>query len=181
MADVTTLLREIRVGTRGASDRLLSLVYDELNRLAANQVANEQLERTLSASALVHEAYLRLVGDDGQLVFENRRHFFGAAAKAMRRILVDAARHRGRAKRGGDLRRAELHDVPELEADSQLLALDEALIHLATHDSLAAEVVELHHFAGLAHDQVAELLGLTTYQARQKWTFARAWLRDAVI
>jgi RNA polymerase sigma factor (TIGR02999 family) len=180
MADVTTILQEVRAGELGATERLLSLVYDELNRMAGGAMANEAAGRTLSATALVHEAYLRLVSSDGQLSFENRRHFFGAAAKAMRRILIEAARRRGRSKRGGDLRREELPDVAAEQGDARLLALDEALADLARHDAKVAEVVELHHFAGLSHEQVAELLGLSVYQVRQKWTFARAWLHNAL-
>ena len=181
MSDVTKVLQAIREGESGAEQRLLPLVYAELNRMAAGAMLGERPERTLSPTALVHEAYLRLIGTEGKLSFENRRHFYGAAGRAMRRILVDAARHRSRAKRGGGERRqVPLADLAAKESDTQLLALHEALTELASQDALAAEVVELHHFAGLAHEKVAELLGTSLYEVRQKWTFARAWLRDAV-
>jgi RNA polymerase sigma factor (TIGR02999 family) len=180
MSDVTKLLGAIQDGDTAAAGRLFPLIYEELNRLASFQMSGEHADRTLTATALVHEAYLRLVDGDGQLSFENRRHFFGAAARAMRQVLVDAARRRGRVKRGGDQRRVELPEVAAIEADDEILALDEALAQLAIHDPQTAQVVELHHFAGLPHEQVADLLGKSVYEVRQKWTFARAWLRDAM-
>ncbi len=190
MPEATQLLAAIAAGDARAAPELLRLVYAELHRLAAAHMAREAPQATLSPTVLVHEAYLRLVDPAGQLAFENRRHFFGAAAQAMRRILVDAARHRRRQKRGGAAQRVELvdvaqpdvaqPDVPQLDNDEQLLALDEALQRLARIDPAAAEVVELHHFAGLSHEQTAETLSATVYHVRQKWTFARAWLRDAL-
>jgi RNA polymerase sigma factor (TIGR02999 family) len=176
MPDVTRLLQSISAGEADAANRLLSFVYDELNRLAARELGGENPALSLCPTDLVHEAYLRLVGADGQLSFENRRHFFGAAARAIRQILIDAARRRGRVKRGGDRTRQELTDVTALEPDERLPALDEALSVLAVQDAVAAEVVNLHHFAGLSYDQTAELLGKSIYEIRQKWTFARAWL-----
>ena len=170
MGDITQLLDAVRSGDAAAADRLLQRVYNELNKLAAAAMKHETAQ-TLSPSGLVHEAYLRLADPEGILPFENRRHFFGAAALAMRRILVDAARSRARNKRRGAQQRIELPDLPADQPDSQLLALD---------DPPLAEIVNLHHFAGLSHENVADILGLTVYEVRAKWTFARAWLRDAI-
>jgi RNA polymerase sigma factor (TIGR02999 family) len=177
MSEVTRILSAIEAGDPRAAAQLLPLVYDELRRLAAGQMAAEKPGQTLDATALVHEAYLRLIGDQQ---FDNRRHFFAAAAEAMRRILVEAARRKGRRKHGGALRRVELHDQPAPAADENLVALDEALTRLATEDPVAAKVVELRRFAGLGHEAAAEVLGVTVYVARQKWAYARAWLRDAL-
>jgi len=174
---VTQLLNAIDQGDSASAGRLAGLVYDELRRLAAAQLAREAPGQSLDATALVHEAYLRLVG--GQ-PFANRRHFFAAAAEAMRRILIDRARARKSLKRGGDGQRLPLDDIAGPDADDRLLALDEALSQLAADDPLAARVVELHHFAGLSHEQVAAALELSVYQVRQKWTFARAWLKTAL-
>jgi RNA polymerase sigma factor (TIGR02999 family) len=153
---------------------LLPQVYTELRRLAAAKMANEPEGHTLDATALVHEAYLRLGGDRS---FESRSHFLRAAAQAMRRILVDHARARRAEKRGGDRQRVSAGDVEAPQPAADLLDLDEALNRLATEDAKAAQVVELHHFAGLPHDEVAQTLGITVYLARQKWDFARAWLK----
>lgn len=185
MSETTQLLAAIAAGNADAPSQLLQLVYAELHSLAAGHMARETPSATLSPTALVHEAYLRLIDPAGQLTFENRRHFFGAAAQAMRRILVDAARTRGRQKRGGGAQRVELVDVAEPDVaagdnDADVLALDEALERLSRIDPAAVEVVELHHFAGLSHEQTAAALGATVYNVRQKWTFARAWLRDAL-
>ncbi len=181
MTEVTRVLEAIEQGDPRAADRLLPLVYDELRRLAAQRLAHEKPGQTLDATALVHEAYLRLVGarrvSDG---WDNRGHFFAAAAESMRRILVERARRKSRLKRGGSRQRIELTDAAAPFADERLLALDEALTRLAAEGPVAARVVELRHFAGLGHEQVAAALGLTVYQARQKWTYARAWLRDAL-
>src|SRR5262249_18211381 len=130
--------------------------------------------------ALVHEAYLRLVGPADAALWDGRGHFFAAAAEAMRRILVEAARRKRRHKHGGGRRRGDLPDVPAADPDNRLLALDEALTRLAAEDPVAARVVELRQFAGLGHAQVAAALGMTAYAARQKWAYARAWLRDAL-
>ncbi len=153
---------------------LLPDVYAELRRLAAARMANEPDGHTLDATALVHEAYLRLGGDRS---FESRSHFLRAAAQAMRRILVDHARARRAEKRGGDRKRVCADDVEAPERAADLLDLDEALNRLAGEDALAAQVVELHHFAGLPHEEVGQTLGITVYLARQKWNFARAWLK----
>jgi RNA polymerase sigma factor (TIGR02999 family) len=180
MSDITRLLNAVGAGDSRAAGELLPLVYAELRRLAAAQMAREKPGHTLDATALVHEAYLRLAGPDGAAHFANRRHFFAAAAEAMRRVLVENARRKRRRKRGGDLRRVELPDVPAAREPEYLLALDEALTRLAAEDALAARVVDLRYFAGLGHEGIAETLGITVYQARQKWTYARAWLKDAL-
>jgi RNA polymerase sigma factor (TIGR02999 family) len=176
MSDVTRLLLAVNDGDPDAAQQVWSIVYDELNQLAARHLAAENPGRSLGATDLVHEAYLRLVGSDGQLSYENRRHFFGAAARAIRHILIDAGRRRGRAKHGGDRARVEMSDVAAIEVDDRLPALDEALNELAVRDPAAAEVVNLHHFAGLTCEQTAQLMGTSVYEVRQKWTFARAWL-----
>jgi RNA polymerase sigma factor (TIGR02999 family) len=177
MAEITRLLDAAATGDRRAAGELLPLVYDELRTLAAARMAQERAGQTLDGTALVHEAYLRLIGDQA---FANRGHFFAAAAEAMRRILVDAARRKRREKHGGQHERVELPDVPARDPDERLLALDEALTRLAKEDELAARVVEMRYFAGLGHEGVAESLGITVYLARQKWTYARAWLREAM-
>jgi RNA polymerase sigma factor (TIGR02999 family) len=180
MNDVLHLMHAIEQGDPTAASQLLPLVYDELRRLAAHKLAREQPGQTLQATALVHEAYLRLVGDKGEAHWDGRGHFFAAAAEAMRRILVEAARRKGRNKHGGARQRVELADPQAPEPEERLLALDEALTRLAAEDSVAAKVVELRHFTGAGHEAVSEALGITVYQARQKWTYARAWLSDAL-
>jgi RNA polymerase sigma factor (TIGR02999 family) len=180
MNDLSRTLAALEQGDPHAAERLLPLVYDELRQLAAQRLAQEAPGQTLQPTALVHEAYLRLVGSQPEQPWNGRGHFFAAAAQAMRRILVEAARRKKRQKRGGQLQRAELSDAPAPLPDERLLALDEALARLAEEDPLAARVVELHHFAGLGHEEVAAALHLTVYQARQKWTYARAWLSDAL-
>jgi RNA polymerase sigma factor (TIGR02999 family) len=180
MSEVTRILSAIENGDPGAGSQLLPLVYDELRKLASQRLALEKAGHTLQATALVHEAYLRLVDVERAQHWRSRGHFFGAAAEAMRRILVEAARRKKRQKRGGNLRRAELVDAPAPTPDDRLLALDEALSRLAAEDALAARVVELRQFAGLGHEQVAAALDITVYRARQKWTYARAWLSDVL-
>ena len=177
MNEVTRILNAIDAGDPHAAAQLLPLVYDELRKLAAGHMANESPGHTLDATALVHEAYLRLLGEQQ---FENRRHFFAAAGEAMRRVLVDNARRKLSAKRGGSAQRVPLSELAAADAEDRLLALDEALTNLADDDPLAARVVELHHFAGLPHDQVAAALGTTVYEVRLKWTYARAWLKAAL-
>jgi RNA polymerase sigma factor (TIGR02999 family) len=177
--EVTRVLDDIARGDPDAASRLLPLLYDELRKLAADRLARERPGHTLQPTALVHEAYIRLVGPDGEGRFANRMHFFAAAAEAMRRILVESARRKNRLRHGG-LRRVDLTDQPSPTPDDELIALDEALAALAREDPIAARVVELRHFAGLSHQQTADLLGLSIYQVRQKWTFARAWLRVAL-
>ena len=177
MPEVTHLLDAAAGGDRRAAADLLPLVYDELRKLAAGHMGDESPAHTLQPTALVHEAYLRLAGDQA---FDHRGHFFAAAAEAMRRILIDHARRRNRVKRGGGRARAELEDAAAPDPDDRLIALHEALTRLAAEDPLAARVVELRQFAGLGHEQIAATLGTTVYVARQKWTYARAWLRDAL-
>ncbi|QDU21948.1 ECF-type sigma factor [Urbifossiella limnaea] len=182
MSDVTRLLDAAAAGDRRAAGDLLPLVYDELRKLAAARMAAESPDHTLQPTALVHEAYLRLVGPADALRWDNRGHFFAAAAEAMRRILVEAARRKGAEKHGGDRRRVELTDVPaapEVDGD-RLLALDAALTRLAAEDPVAARVVELRHFAGVSVEDAAAALGLSRATAYRHWTYARAWLKDAV-
>jgi RNA polymerase sigma factor (TIGR02999 family) len=182
MKDVTRILSAIEQGEPRVAEQLLPLVYEELRKLAARKLAQEKPGQTLQATALVHEAYLRLVGGDPDRPWDGRGHFFAAAAEAMRRILVEAARRKARQRRGGGLRRADLadHPSPDPDPDHDLLALDEALKRLAEEDPLSARVVELRRFAGLGHEDVAAALGISVFLARQKWTYARAWLRDAL-
>lgn len=178
---LTELLNAASRNEPGAVDRLVPLLYDELRHLAAAQMAREKPGQTFDATGLVHEAYLRLFDTPHGHAFDNRRHFFAAAAQAMRHILVDNARRKQSLKRGGAARRvAESPELAGPDADARLLALDEALTRLAVENPLAARVVELHQFAGLGHDRVAETLGLTVYRAREKWNYARAWLKAAV-
>lgn len=178
--EVTQIIQQIEAGDPVAVRDLLPMVYQELRRLAAAQLAREQPGLTLQPTALVHEAYLRLMGDNGSVSFANRRHFFGAAAEAMRRILVDNARRRGRVKHGGQMGRVELNDPEDREMNEELLALDKALPKLAEEDPMAAEVVRLKYFAGLSREMIAATLGQTVHQVRQKWEYARAWLRLAL-
>jgi RNA polymerase sigma factor (TIGR02999 family) len=182
MSEVTRVLQAIEQGDPDAAGQLLPLVYDELRRLAAQRLAQEKPGQTLQATALVHEAYLRLVGDGDAPRWDSRGHFFAAAAEAMRRILVEAARRKKRLRHGGGRQRVELaeHDRAALGPDPDLLALDEALTKLAEEDPVAARVVELRFFAGLTGEQAARALGLTAYAARRKWAYARAWLQVAL-
>lgn len=180
MSDVTQILQQIEGGDPSAAEKLLPLVYEELRKLAAARMAAESADHTLQATALVHEAYLRLV--DGQQIqlWNSRGHFFGAAAEAMRRILVESARHKRRLKAAGNGRRLPLENVPisDSVSNDRLLEIDDALSVLAGEDPQAAKVVELRYFAGLGHEEIAAVLGVTVYEARQKWTYARAWLRE---
>jgi RNA polymerase sigma factor (TIGR02999 family) len=180
MSDLTQILSAIEEGDPHAAEQLLPLVYDELRRLAAQRLAQEKPGQTLQATALVHEAYLRLVDVEKAQQWNSRGHFFAAAAEAMRRILVESARGKQRLKHGGGRRRVELADAAAPPPEEDVLALDEALQGLAAEDPVAARVVELRHFAGLGHDDIAGVLGITVYLARQKWTYARAWLRNAL-
>ncbi len=185
MNEVTRLLACIERGEPHAAEELLPLVYDELRRLAAHQLAHERPGQTLQATALVHEAWLRLAGSEQgaeEPKWEGRRHFFGAAAEAMRRILVDNARRKKRLKHGGGLERVDLATVELAEPlpSDDLLALDDALTQLAALDASAAELVKLRFFAGLTHAQAAEHLGLSRSTADRTWLFARAWLYSRV-
>jgi RNA polymerase sigma factor (TIGR02999 family) len=179
MNDVTRILSAIEQGDRQAPDQLLPLVYDELRKLADARMAAEKSGHTLNATALVHEAYLRLVGDQH---FDDRGHFFAAAAEAMRRILVNHARDRKRPKRAGGRRRLELLDqVGSLAEDSDLvLSLDELLTRLGEEDAAAAHVAQLHLFGGLSVEEAGAALGLSRAMAYRNWKYARAWLRDAL-
>ena len=178
MNDVTRILSAIEQGDSQASEQLLPLVYDELRRLAARKLASERPGQTLQATALVHEAYLRLIGGDQPRDWGGRGHFFAAAAEAMRRILVDSARRKARLKRGGGGRRLEVQDdLPAPAAPVEdILAVDEALDHLAVRDAGAAELVKLHYFAGFTLEEVADILGISPRSAYRSWAFARAWL-----
>jgi RNA polymerase sigma factor (TIGR02999 family) len=180
MSSVTHILSAIEQGDQHAAEQLLPLVYNELRMLAAAKLAQEKSGQTLQATALVHDAYIRLVDVDKSQHWNSRGHFFAAAAEAMRRILVENARRKRRHKRGGDLKRVDLADAPAPSADDRIIALDEALTNLAHEDPVAARVVELRHFAGLGHEEVALALQITVYQARQKWTYAQAWLSNAL-
>jgi RNA polymerase sigma factor (TIGR02999 family) len=177
MTDVTRILAAIDKGDPQAAAQLLPLVYDELRKLAAQRLAQEKSGQTLQATALVHEAYMRLVGDQQ---FANRRHFFAAAAEAMRRILVENTRRKKSLKHGGAMARQEMDpsDVAAPESDPDLLALDEALSKFAVVDPQAAELVQLRYFAGLTIKQAADVLGVSPRTADFLWSYARAWLRS---
>jgi RNA polymerase sigma factor (TIGR02999 family) len=178
MTEVTQLLHALDRGEPHAAAQLLPLVYDELRRLAAERLAHEQPGQTLQATALVHEAYLRLVGTPGGDEWDSRGHFFAAAAEAMRRILVEAARRKRRAKHGGDWTRIRLEAVQPAAPDPRddLVALDAALTKLAAEDPQAAKLVELRHFAGLSVVEAAQALGIAPRTADRVWAYARAWL-----
>lgn len=180
MTDVTRILSEIESGDPTAADKLLPLVYDELRKLAAVKLRHESPGQTLQATALVHEAYLRLVGPDNAQRWDGQGHFFAAAAEAMRRILVERARQRQSLKRGGEWERVELADnepaILPLSCDD-ILGLDEALQKLARKDARKAELVKLRFFGGLTTAQAARALGVSTSTAENDWTYARAWLR----
>lgn len=177
MSEVTRLLEAIQDGEAAAADQLLGLVYDELRQLATAKMANERSGHTLQPTALVHEAWLRLGGHE-RLKFENRAHFFAAAAEAMRRILVESARRRNRSKRGGQWERVNLDEVelPLPMPDDELLLLDEVLDRLTTVDACAAKVVKLRFFVGLTQEQIAQELDLSASTVERRWVFGRAWL-----
>jgi RNA polymerase sigma factor (TIGR02999 family) len=182
MADVTQILSAIEQGDPHAAEQLLPLVYDELRQLAAQKLAQEQPGQTLQATALVHEAYLRLVDVEKAQNWNSRGHFFAAAAESMRRILVEQARRKRRAKHGGDRRRVVLEEalsIAEAPADD-LVALDEALKRFEAVDPVAAQVVKLRYFAGLPMPQVAKTLCLSLRTAERNWTYAKTWLHRAL-
>jgi RNA polymerase sigma factor (TIGR02999 family) len=179
MPDVTQQLDSVHPdGQRPTSEELLPLVYDELRKLAAARLAQENPGQTLQATALVHEAYLRLGGGQANSTWQSRAHFFGAAAEAMRRILIDAARRKGRQKRGGDQHRIDFRLVePAVEdANFDLLALNDALSEFSERDPVKAELVKLRYFAGLTLDEAAATLEISTATADRYWKYARAWL-----
>jgi RNA polymerase sigma factor (TIGR02999 family) len=182
MSEVTRILSAIEQGDPSAAEQLLPLVYDELRKLAAQRLAQEKSGQTLQATALVHEAYLRLVDVKEAQRWNSSGHFFSAAAEAMRRILIENARRRSRAKHGGGRERIEL-DPAAIAApgiDEGLIALDGALDRLAKEDPLAADLVKLRYFAGLTIPQAAEMLGVSARKADFLWSFARAWLRREI-
>lgn len=179
MTDVTRILDQIQQGDPAAAEQLLPLVYNELRKLAAQKLSQEKAGQTLQATALVHEAYLRLVGDGVEHYWNSRGHFFAAAAEAMRRILIEQVRHKRSAKGGGQFQRVELHEEQLAAAgpNVDLLALDEALDKLAVHDPHKAELVKLRFFAGLTIEQAAAALGIAESTADAHWAYAKAWLR----
>jgi RNA polymerase sigma factor (TIGR02999 family) len=181
MTDLTLLLSQIESGDSVAAEQLLPLVYGELRKLASIRLAQERPGQTLQATALVHEAYLRLIGPS-QKGFDGRGHFFASAAEAMRRILVEKSRQRGRIKRGGDWKRIELDQVDmavEVSGD-EILAVDEALTRLEAEDPLAAQLVKLRFFAGFSLTEAAAVLGISRTSAYEQWAYARAWLRCSI-
>jgi RNA polymerase sigma factor (TIGR02999 family) len=187
MADVTKILQDIEQGDPHAAEQLLPLVYDELRKLAAQRLAQEKPGQTLQATALVHEAYLRLVGrareqPSQEQRWDSRGHFFAAAAEAMRRILINQARDKQRVKRGGGRRRVDLARLAVVDDASpdELLALDDALEQLAQENQACAELVKLRFFTGLTQEQAAACLGISRRTANRYWAFARVWLYDAL-
>ena len=180
MNDITCLLDALEPGDQAAAAQLLPLVYDDLRRLAARHLAHEAPGQTLEPTALVHEAYLRLVGDTPDWHWDGRAHFFAAAAEAMRRILVEHARSKRRLKHGGGRTRLPLEEAELLAPEPQedVVALDEALTELAATDQAAASLVQLRYFGGLSIPDAAQVLGISPRTAKRLWTFARAWLRE---
>jgi RNA polymerase sigma factor (TIGR02999 family) len=182
MSDVTRILSQIEQGDSQAAEKLLPLVYEELRKLAAVKLASEHSGQTLQATALVHEAYLRLVGNGNDAPWQGRGHFFGAAAEAMRRILVERFRRKRAARHGGNRQQVPLDEaelaVPALDYD--LLAVDEALDRLAVADSAVAELVKLRYFAGMTIQEAAKVLGVSSRTANDYWTYAKAWLIRAI-
>ena len=182
MSEVTLILNRAGKGDRAAAAELLPLVYDELRKLAAHKMAHEAAGQTLQPTALVHEAWLRLVGNDNP-EFEGRAHFFAASAEAMRRILIERARSKARLKRGGDLQRIDWEnlDVAVATDDDTLLAINDALDKLATVDATGAELIKLRFFAGMSNVEAARALGLAERTAKRTWAYARAWLHEEML
>ncbi len=183
MSDVTRILSAIERGEQQAAEELFPIVYNELRRLAAQKLSHEKPGQTLQATALVHEAYLRLLGPaETEQPWNSRGHFFAAAAEAMRRILIESARRKGRKKHGGDLQRVELgeSDLATTTSAENLLSIDEALEAIAQEDPQAAELVKLRFFAGFSITEAAEVLGVSRTTAYEQWAYARAWLRCEV-
>jgi RNA polymerase sigma factor (TIGR02999 family) len=184
MTEFTRILSAIQQGDPHAAEQLLPLVYDELRQLAARRLAQEKPGQTLQATALVHEAYVRLVGGgEAEQRWDSRGHFFAAAAEAMRRILIDRAREKRADKRGGNRKRLDIDaiDLATTAAPDQLLALDEALAKLARGDAAAARLVELRYFAGMTVDEAGKALGMSTATAYRHWNYARAWLHSELL
>jgi RNA polymerase sigma factor (TIGR02999 family) len=178
MSDVTHILSAIEQGDPRAAEQLLPLVYEELRQLAAQRLAQERPGQTLQATALVHEAYLRLVDTDKAQQWNSRGHFFAAAAEAMRRILVEQARHKHRHRHGGGRRRVSLGDLPAVERTAEdVLVVDEALTRLAAEDPAAAELVKLRFYGGFSVEEAADALAISRAQGYRHWNYARAWLR----
>jgi RNA polymerase sigma factor (TIGR02999 family) len=182
MNDVTRILSAIEQGDPRAAEQLLPLVYDELRRLAAQKLVSEKSGQTLQATALVHEAYLRLVGDDAKQHWDGRGHFFAAAAEAMRRILVDNARRKLSIKHGGQLERVDIEvaNLPTRMAPDELVALNEALDNLEKQDPVKAKLVTLRYFGGMTIEQASEVLGISRVTAHRYWTYARAFLHQQI-
>ena len=181
MSDVTRILSQIESGDPSAAQDLLPLIYDELRSLAAAKMADESPDNTLQATALVHDAYIRLVGEESQN-WKGRTHFFAAAAEAMRRILIDNARRKKRGKHGGGQHKVSLDDIdPTVEGPlTDIIALDEAIDKLAEEDQAVADLVKLHYFAGLTFGQAANILGVSRRTADRYWAYARAWLYQEI-
>lgn len=182
MKDVTRILNAIEDGNAQAAEQLLPAVYDELRKLATQRMRQEAAGHTLQATAIVHEAYMRVVGDNANVRWDGRGHFFAAAAEAMRRILIDHARAKGAVKRGGGLQKLKLdsHDLTLEDPPAELLDLDDALVKLAMEDPVKADLVKLRFFAGLTLDDAATVLGISPATADRYWAYARAWLFDAI-
>jgi len=180
MSDVTVILNRAQQGDPAAAQALLPLVYEELRKLAAAKMAGESAGHTLQPTALVHEAWLRLVGNEPSQQWNGRGHFFGAAAEAMRRILVENARRKARLRHGGQLQRVDLTslDIANTSDDDQVLAVSEALDKLAARDPVGAELIKLRFFVGVSQAEAAQLLGLPERTAGRAWAFARAWLHE---
>lgn len=177
MSELTQILERVESGDRLALDELLPCVYSELRQLAAAQLRHEKPGHSMQATALVHEAYLRLLDGSNSQNLTNRRYFFGAAAQAMRRILVEQARRKARVKHGGELERVDLPEITAAPSDRELILLDDALSRLQAEDPITAEIVQLKFFAGVGRDAIAEMLGLSVHEVRVKWAYAQAWLK----
>jgi RNA polymerase sigma factor (TIGR02999 family) len=183
MSEITQILSQIESGDPSAADQLIPLVYDELRKLAAAKLASERPDQTLQATALVHEAYMRLANPAGDRHWAGRAHFFAAATEAIRRILIDNARRKNRLKHGGDRDRVALQDLPIEPATphDDLLALDRALDKLKQVDGTAAELIQLRYFAGLTVQEAADILDISVRSAERTWTYARAWLHREIL
>ncbi|MFK7778500.1 MAG: ECF-type sigma factor [Gimesia sp.] len=182
MQEVTRILQAMEAGDVAATDQLLPIVYAELRKLAGGKLAHESPGQTLTATALVHEAYLRLVGTENEQQWDHRGHFFAAAAESMRRILIEVARRKKRLKHGGELDRVDLPEIsaPALEQPDDLLALDDALTLFALESPEKAELVKLRYFAGLSEQEAAEVLGISRATAARHWAYSRAWLFNQI-